>query len=119
MFPYERRPGMISMLAGKPNPVTFPFASISMTIKDPPSSSGKSTTTTEPEVVTVDGADLVQGLQYAETAGLPRLNAWMVELQKLVHGRDPAEGWKCSIGSGSQDLLVKVRSTSSSLLERH
>lgn len=112
LFPLESIPGMVSFLAGKPNPTTFPIESISLSLKSITSSSTSSTAKALPETLTIQGADLEEALQYSATAGLPRLVKWMVELQKQVHSRgDPKEeGWSCSVGSGSQDLLVKVRS---------
>jgi tryptophan aminotransferase len=91
---------MVSLLAGKPNADTFPFESITLKLK-PPSS----------ETLTISGADLDEGLQYGMTAGLPRLVAWLEAFQSQEHGRGrPAEeGWRVSVGVGSQDLLAKVR----------
>lgn len=35
MFPLENRPGLISLLAGKPNAETFPITSLQFTMRDP------------------------------------------------------------------------------------
>ncbi|EDR05824.1 uncharacterized protein LACBIDRAFT_191053 [Laccaria bicolor S238N-H82] len=56
----------------------------------------------------LDEADLQQGLQYGDTAGLKKLRDWFVGLQTLNHGRKEDEGWRISVGSGSQDLLYKA-----------
>ncbi len=53
-------------------------------------------------------AALAQGLQYGETGGIPELRAWIDELQVRVHGRRQGEGWRTTVGSGSQDLICKV-----------
>ena len=61
----------------------------------------------------MDGDDLAQGLQYGDTAGLKPLLDWIWGLQEVSHGRKKNEGWRISIGTGSQDLIFKVR------LEQH
>ena len=58
--------------------------------------------------LTLDGDDLAQGLQYGDTAGLKPLLDWIGGLQEANHGRRKNEGWRISIGSGSQDLIYKV-----------
>lgn len=99
----EKYPGVISLLAGKPNPSTFPFNSISVTAKSP------SNLNPQEEVkLTLDGDDLAQCLQYGDTAGLESLLNWIRGLQEVNHGRKKNEGWRISIGSGSQDLIYKV-----------
>jgi tryptophan aminotransferase len=102
LFPLENRPGMISMLAGKPNPGTFPFTNISFTSKDP---YDRSKTTT----LSLDGDLLDESLQYGATSGLPRFVDWLTGLQEREHGRNSAEGgWGVSVGTGSQDLINKA-----------
>ena len=59
--------------------------------------------------LTIDGDKLAQGLQYGDTAGLKCLLDWIQGLQEFNHGRERNEGWRISIGSGSQDLIYKVR----------
>ncbi len=49
---------MISLVAGKPNPETFPFAEIAITLKGPAGTK-----------VVLDEADLNVGLQYGPPAG--------------------------------------------------
>lgn len=97
----EKTPGLISLLAGKPNAATFPFTSMKFTARSP-SDPNKELS------LSLDEADLQQGLQYGDTAGLNKLRDWFAGLQTLNHGRKEDEGWRISVGSGSQDLLYKV-----------
>lgn len=101
LFPLENTPGVISLLAGKPSNAMFPFESFSFTVSDPSHSSRSIP-------VTLTGTDLAAGLQYGPTAGLPRLNEWFLGLQEHSHGRNPSEGWRLTIGNGSQDMIYKV-----------
>lgn len=109
LFPLEATPGMISMLAGKPNPDTFPFQSISVTLKSlaPNNSDGSPIV---PEVLTIADQDLDEALQYGPTCGINSFVSWITGLQQLSHRRgDPREeNWKTSIGSGSQELMYKA-----------
>lgn len=63
-FPLEHTPGVVSLLAGKPNPETFPIEAITLTVKSP-----------IPDELTYDikieGQDLERALQYGITGGLP------------------------------------------------
>ena len=102
LYPLEKSPGLISLLAGKPNPSTFPFKSLMFTAKSPSNPQ-------EEVKLTLDGDDLAQSLQYGDTAGLKSLLDWVGGLQELNHGRKRNEGWRISIGCGSQDLIYKVR----------
>ncbi|KAF8904208.1 PLP-dependent transferase [Mucidula mucida] len=101
LFPLEATPGVLSLLAGKPNPTTFPFTSLSFTARSPIDEQ-------QQVEVTVSQAALAQGLQYGETGGIPELRAWIDELQVRVHGRRQGEGWRTTVGSGSQDLICKA-----------
>ncbi|KIK80735.1 hypothetical protein PAXRUDRAFT_833353 [Paxillus rubicundulus Ve08.2h10] len=101
LFPLENKPGVISLLAGKPNDAMFPFESFSFTVTNPSSSS-------QSIPVSLAGVDLTAGLQYGATAGLPRLNEWFVGLQERSHGRKSSEGWRLTIGNGSQDMISKA-----------
>ncbi|KAF7374318.1 PLP-dependent transferase [Mycena sanguinolenta] len=105
LFPLEATPGVISLLAGKPNPTTFPFTSFNFTACGPPTEDGQFT---EDIQLTLSGAELAAGLQYGPTGGLPPLVDWLYDLQRTVHGRERGEGWALSVGSGSQDLLSKT-----------
>ena len=89
------------MLAGKPNPETFPFLSLNFRAKAPLGNDQDVT-------LTLDEEDLGEGLQYGATAGLPRLLDWLRGLQECQHGRHKGEGWDIAIGTGSQDLICKV-----------
>lgn len=100
-MPLANKPGMISLLAGKPNDSMFPIKSLSFTMTDPSHSS-------QSIPVSLTGANLATGLQYGPTAGLPRLVEWFVGLQEHVHGRKPSEAWSLTIGNGSQDMIYKV-----------
>ncbi|TFK49721.1 PLP-dependent transferase [Heliocybe sulcata] len=101
LFPLEGTPGLISLLAGKPNASCFPFTSISFTARSP----------TDPSQQTnleLDKNELAAALQYGPTVGEPSLVNWVFGLQEYSHGRKRGEGWRVSIGAGSQDLLYKA-----------
>ncbi|CCM06418.1 uncharacterized protein FIBRA_08679 [Fibroporia radiculosa] len=101
LYPLENRPGVISLLAGKPNATTFPLTSIRLTSSSPADPSRQ----IENEI---SGKALAEGLQYGPTAGIPSLCEWIYGLQQREHGRQKDEGWRVSIGSGSQDLIYKA-----------
>ncbi|GJE89936.1 PLP-dependent aminotransferase family protein [Phanerochaete sordida] len=104
LYPLEARPGLISLLAGKPNATTFPLTAITLKARSP----------TDPDVeitTELDGAALAEGLQYGPTAGIPALIEWVHGLQEREHGRSKGEGWRVSIGSGSQDVIYKAINT--------
>ncbi|SCZ90280.1 BZ3500_MvSof-1268-A1-R1_Chr1-3g01890 [Microbotryum saponariae] len=101
LFHREEIPGMISFLAGKPNPTTFPFSSISVMLKP-------IVPTAEPETLVVEGENLNESLQYGPTAGLKKLVNWLEDLQVMKHSRKKDGSWGVSIGSGSQDLINKA-----------
>lgn len=102
-MPLESIPGIISLLAGKPNPETFPITSFSFTARTP-SADG-----TDPErEFTLKGQDLEEALQYGPTPGLPRLIKWLLGLQEEVHERVLGDDWTLTCGAGGQDLLYKV-----------
>ena len=114
LYPLEKTPDMITLLAGKPNASTFPFTSFSFTARAPtedPSLLGPAGGSRDTDVqVTIDSDDLATGLQYTDTAGIPGLLNWLGGLQENMHGRKPSgEGWRISVGAGSQDLIFKVR----------
>ena len=112
LFPAELLPGMLSFLAGKPNPQTFPLSAITLTVAPAPGASA-------PVEVPISGAALAAGMQYGPTNGIRELNEWLVKWQERIHRRTcPAVGatarpgagnWRVTIGQGSQDLLTKVR----------
>ena len=112
LFPAELIPGMLSLLAGKPNPDTFPFESLSLNLK-PEAEAG-------PMSLNIQGEDLVTALQYGATSGIPKLVQWITQLQTHMHKReavtpgsklDGVAGrtpWRVTTGNGSQDLLNKT-----------
>ncbi|KIJ51493.1 hypothetical protein M422DRAFT_776733 [Sphaerobolus stellatus SS14] len=77
------------MLAGKPNPSSFPFTSISFTARSPMDPSSET-------ACTIDGQELADALQYSSTSGIPRLLEWLTNLQTTFHGRQKGEGWRIS-----------------------
>ncbi|KAI0367840.1 hypothetical protein BV20DRAFT_981167 [Pilatotrama ljubarskyi] len=80
LYPLESHPGMISLLAGKPNSATFPLTSVQLKARSP--TDPKEEVTTE-----LSGKALAEGLQYGPTAGLPSLIEWIHGLQEREHGR--------------------------------
>lgn len=112
LFPAELIPGMLSLLAGKPNPDTFPFESITLNVK-PQAEAG-------PTQLTITGDDLNTALQYGSTSGIPKLVQWITELQIHMHKREAVTPtsklngvagrtpWRVTTGNGSQDLLNKT-----------
>ncbi|KAI0367823.1 PLP-dependent transferase [Pilatotrama ljubarskyi] len=100
LLPLEDRPGVISLLAGKPNTDTFPITSLQFTLRDP-------VTGTESPVA-LSEQELAKGLQYSGSAGIPELLDWLVGLQEYSHGRKRGEGWGLCFGTGSSDLIYKA-----------
>ncbi|KZT42180.1 PLP-dependent transferase [Sistotremastrum suecicum HHB10207 ss-3] len=98
--PLEKTPGVISLLAGKPNPTTFPITSLSFQTRSPLNPA-------ESKTIKLEGNALNQGLQYNLTSGLPEMVSWITGLQERSHGRKPSEGWRVSMGVGSQDVIQK------------
>ncbi|TFK60560.1 hypothetical protein BDN72DRAFT_523316, partial [Pluteus cervinus] len=94
LLPLESTPGLISLLAGKPNATTFPFTSLSFTARSPVDDSPET-------AISLTETELEEALQYGATDGLKQLRNWIVGLQQLSHGRKLDGGWKVSIGSGS------------------
>ncbi|KAI0289763.1 pyridoxal phosphate-dependent transferase [Russula brevipes] len=100
LFPLEQTPGVISLLAGKPNAASFPFISVQFTA---PRADGS-----EPTLLKVDDDLLSMGLQYAPTNGIPPMVEWLTEFQEQEHGRWRREGWRVSVTAGSQDAIYKA-----------
>jgi len=98
LLPMEYLPGMLSLLAGKPNPETFPITSVTFNTRHPSGDEVKLTLTDGP---------LHEAMQYNLIQGLPALTEWVTGLQEFVHGRKREEGWTVSMGVGSADLLHK------------
>lgn len=63
---------------------------------------------TKEDNYTITGEALTEALQYSDTSGLPQLINWLTDLQEKSHGRKRNEGWRLSVGAGSQDVLYKV-----------
>ena len=100
-MPLESKPGIISMLVGKPNSSTFPSTSMQLTARSPMDP-------TKEEVLTIGPKQMEIALQYTPTAKLPSLLEWIWGLQEFSHGRKRGEGWRPSVGAGSQDSIYKV-----------
>ena len=107
-FPLEKKPGVISLLAGKPNPSTFPISNIQITVRAPPDADGNTSESQEDTKLDIAGDRLAAGLQYGSTSGWEALVEWVEGLQTYAHGRRKDDAWRVSMGSGSQDLLFKV-----------
>lgn len=65
--------------------------------------------TTDESVIALSSAELAKGLQYSGSAGIPELLDWFIGLQESNHGRKRGEGWDLCFGTGSSDLIYKVR----------
>lgn len=57
----------------------------------------------------ISGQGVSEALQYSATSGIPSLIEWVTGLQEISHSRKKGNGWRVSIGAGSQDLVYKVR----------
>nr|XP_019049759.1 tryptophan aminotransferase [Kwoniella bestiolae CBS 10118]OCF28689.1 tryptophan aminotransferase [Kwoniella bestiolae CBS 10118] len=90
--------------AGRPNPTTFPFSSITLNLKTPLAEAGQG----KEESLTIDTEDLDIALQYSPSPGLGKLVDWAIGLQSHVHGKERDGKWSVSFGSGSQDLMSKA-----------
>ncbi|KAG0065990.1 hypothetical protein BGZ89_007725 [Linnemannia elongata] len=93
LIPLTKIPGMISFGAGAPNGDLFPFEGISISLKN-----GQS--------LQIDSQVLNESMTYGPSDGLPQLNGWLKELQKIQHA--PPKDFVVSIGTGSQDLVTKA-----------
>jgi tryptophan aminotransferase len=100
--------------AGKPNPTTFPFTSITLQLKSPlasrlPGSDGAGDGYgAASQTVTIEGPDLDDALQYGPSPGMTALRSWLADMQSTVHEREQDGTWGVSMGTGSQDLMYKV-----------
>jgi hypothetical protein len=75
LVPFMNIPGMLSLGGGMPNPQLFPFASVTVTLKD-----GFSFSITEK-----DKEDMIDAFQYTGTAGIDPLLRELRELQVREH----------------------------------
>lgn len=97
----DQSPGILSFLAGKPNPATFPITSLQFMARDP-------TNADSPIKIELTPLELQTALQYNLTAGIYGLRDWLTGLQEEVHGRKPDDTWTLCVGAGSQDLIYKA-----------
>lgn len=104
LFDLENTPGLLSILAGKPNTTTFPILSISL---DAPSLASASDT----NIITLEGEQIGEALQYGTTSGQLGLIDLLTRFQCELHGRQKDPSWKISIGAGSADLLYQATKT--------
>ncbi|KAJ7844932.1 pyridoxal phosphate-dependent transferase [Mycena olivaceomarginata] len=117
LFPLEHIPGMISLLAGRPNTSTFPFDSITMKLKPTlagmPAASGDE----DPFTISLEEDELNEALQcvpplptcsIGADRKLMRAEQWLEKFQSHVHKRVPDASWDVTVGSGSQDLMYKA-----------
>lgn len=105
LFPLEK-PGVVSFLAGKPNPATFPFEGVTLHLKPPLGveagdvAYAKSLEGQKDQeglainvddkgqiVLELEGKDMQEALQYGPTAGIPRLVTFLTEFISTVHER--------------------------------
>ncbi|RXK35822.1 tryptophan aminotransferase [Tremella mesenterica] len=61
-----------------------------------------------PTSITIQGTDLEDALQYGPSPGLVGLRGWLSGLQETVHKRPIGDSWGITMGTGSQDLMVKA-----------
>ena len=84
---------------------------MTLTLKPPLNS----VSTDIPPTLTISGDELDEALQYDLTPGLTSFRNWLEELQMSVYHREKGDwsirDWSISVGTGSQDLIVKVRLT--------
>ncbi|KAG9122084.1 hypothetical protein FRC07_001684 [Ceratobasidium sp. 392] len=115
LLPLELQPGVISLLAGKPNPSTFPIEELSITLRSPTAPQPyHNQPNAEPvlETLTIKNSDISTALQYTFTDGIPELRKTLAEFQKTEHGVDIDDiHLQLAMGSGSQDLLYKAFSS--------
>ncbi|KAI9098215.1 pyridoxal phosphate-dependent transferase [Phlyctochytrium arcticum] len=90
-------PGMISLGGGNPNPTTFPYESMSFTLKKE-AGGGE---------IHIPPQDLQKALQYSPTNGIPEFVSWLKDLQSSVHS-PPRKDFEVCVGNGSQDVLTKA-----------
>ncbi|PGH10866.1 hypothetical protein AJ79_05226 [Helicocarpus griseus UAMH5409] len=97
LLPLESLPGMISLVAGKPNPETFPFSKISISLKG-----------SNENTIVLEEKTLRDALQYDLPGGNAELIKWFKGLQKRVHGILETNDWACCVGNGSQELIHRA-----------
>ncbi|KAI1481783.1 PLP-dependent transferase [Daldinia eschscholtzii] len=97
LLPLENLPGMISLVAGKPNPEVFPFEKITLSLKG-----------SSKQIILTQEDGLADGLQYGLPGGNSDLVKWFEEFQCELHGINRGQEWACCIGNGSQELLHRT-----------
>ncbi|CAE6343677.1 unnamed protein product [Rhizoctonia solani] len=111
LLPLEKTPGVISLLAGKPNQSTFPVDEISITLRAPNAPQPYSQSGGEPvlETLKISGDLLATALQYNFTDGVPDLRELLADFQFQEHGVTVDDvNLQLTVGSGSQDLMYKI-----------
>ncbi len=106
----------LTLSAGRPNPDTYPFERITLTIRSPleqrmaeAAAGGAAPNGGDaPLQVEIEGADLDVALQYGPSAGLVKLRDQLEDMQSVIHKREKG-GWSVTVGSGTQDLMYKVK----------
>ena len=90
---YLTQPGMVNLGGGLPNPASFPFTGMTLSLKDG-------------STLEIPTEDVQSALQYGQTKGEKKLVAWLSELQRKVH--NPKVEFDICVGHGSQDLMTKA-----------
>lgn len=97
----EDTPGLLSLLAGKPNASTFPITSFSMDVKSPISPF-------TPTTIKIQDGELTEALQYGPSKGHHKLIDLLTDLQVDIHARKKDPSWRISIGAGGSDIIYKI-----------
>lgn len=109
LMPLMKRPGMVSLGGGLPNPSMFPFRKIQFDVSLPYSIDTMS--------LVLEGNELEEALQYSPTPGLPRLVWQLRDIQNREHhinnllasdDENTNALFDVSITIGSQDGLTKA-----------
>lgn len=100
----EDTPGILSLLAGKPNASTFPITSFSMTVRSPAPPFTETT-------LKIEDRRITEALQYGPVIGQTELVEKLFELQLYLHGRKRDPSWRISVAAGGQDVLYKLMQT--------
>ncbi len=95
--PLLSEPGMISLGGGMPNPSTFPFEAIQVTLSDP-----------QKTTFALKNKELEQVLQYSGTRGIDPLLEHLYQLQLKEHGQVQPKKFEICVTTGSQDALTKA-----------
>jgi tryptophan aminotransferase len=109
LLPLELTPGLLSLLAGKPNPTTFPIEQLTITLRSPTAPQPYQPGDPISETITLKNDDISTALQYSLTDGVPELREVLGEFQLTEHGVVVDEvKYQLAMGNGSQDLLYKA-----------